>query len=321
MKSSTRSKYSSIFEKVMDRVPDSIKNEIKLKTVREYMPSNSFLVEDTKKFPVKDPGSNDYNPKLVFASYIKAISERDSHLEYQSIAESAIKIFKEIDGHKKINFKIDESFAENDRNILNAIYLLEGKYDKIDHSNDEFDEELPTNKDDLDSDLNHCICTSCGYEDILDIEDESLCEEKICPKCQQKTMIHAEILESESLQIKLHRAKNIEDKMKLVVETTLKENVQSCGSYICDKCKIVIKDFINEQIESTCPSCGNKTHEIDKNHKSFIESNCYCPKCLTLTTWNILETECPICQSNMVKILFPNIKKQNEKNYSIPIES
>jgi len=320
MKNSTSSKYSVIFEKIMDKIPTSIKNEIKLKSIRECMAADAFLIEDTKKFPVKNPGSNDYNPKLVYAAYIKAMSEKDSHLEYQAIAESAAEIFKRIDGHKKINFKINESFAENNKNILNAIYLLEGKYDKIDYSDDDSDDD-PSNNNDLDSDLNYCICTSCGYEDTLDIEDDNLCEEKICPKCQQKTMIHSEIFESDSLQVKLSKSKSIESKMKLVVETTLKENIQSCGSYMCSKCKIIIKDFINEQLESICPSCGNKMNTVDKDNKLFTESNCYCPKCLTIKNWNLLESECPVCQSNMVQIIQPTINLQSKENYSIPTES
>lgn len=325
MKSSIRSKYTSIFEKVMDSIPNSVKNEIKLKAVREYMPSSSFLIESSKKFPVKNPGSNDYNPKLVFASYIKAISERDSHLEYQEIAESAVKIFKEIDGHKKINFKIDESFAENNRDILNAIYLLEGKYDKIDHSDNEFEEELPTNKDDMDTNLNHCICSSCGYEDILDIDDEALCEEKTCPKCQKKTMIHAEVLESENLQVKLHNTPDLKDKMTLVVESTLTEAIEPCGCHICEKCKIIIKDYVNEQIESTCPSCGEKTNIANKNHKLFTESNSYCPKCLTIKEWSIREEDCPICNSTMVKNKISPPKITNDEtmkiNRPIPTEN
>jgi len=316
MKNSTKLKYDIIFEKIMERIPNSIKSEIKLKAVRQYMSESSFLLEAEKKFPVKSPGDVEYNPKLVYAAYIKAISEKDSHPEYIQIAESAVKIFKEINGHIKINFKIDESFAENDRDILNSIYLLEGKYDKIDHSENEFEEELPTDTKDMVDGLNHCVCSECGYEDILDMDDDALCEEKICPKCQKKSMIHAEIFESENLQTKLHNTHDIKDKMKLVVESTLKENIQSSGYHICKKCKIIIKDFINEQNDWSCPACGEKTNNVDKKHKLFSESNMYCPKCLTIKEFGILEEECPVCSSSMVK---NKIKPYKSNNDAIPI--
>jgi Zn ribbon nucleic-acid-binding protein len=299
MKTSTSLKYDLIFERVMDIIPESIKKGIKLKAIRDNMPKSSFLIESDRKFPVKNPGDINYNPKLVYAAYLKASRGIDAHPEYQEVLESAIRIFKEINGPKKINFRLDECFAKNDRDILNAIYLLEGKFDKIKTEKNEFDEELPVSKDDMTDEINGCICPNCSYEDTLDIEDEGLCEEKTCPKCNQK-MIHSGIVEN--IQIKLHEATDIKDKFKIVLEHTLNvedENIDP-NYCICKKCDIIIKKLISEQNNGFCPECGDKTSLVNKNYKLFTESHAYCPNCLTITEYSIMEQDCPVCRSIMV---------------------
>jgi hypothetical protein len=314
MKSATTLKYDLIFEKIMDTIPNSIKKDIKLKSVRENMPKTSFLIESTKKFPVKNPGDVDYNAKLVYAAFIKASQGLDAHPEYQTVIESASQIFKKINGPKKINFRIDECYANKDKDILNAIYLLEGKFDKIDNTKNEFDEELPVEDDKS----NECICSECGYEDILDIDDVGLCEEKECPKCGHHGMIHSEVLESDNIQVQLHMTQDIKDKFKIVLEQSLIINEDELSNYYsCDKCEIIIKNLINEQNNGVCPECGIKTYPVNKNHKLLTESNTYCPKCLTIIGYSIMEQDCPVCRTIMVGEKKNIIKAST---HSIPID-
>jgi len=310
MKNTTKSKYEIIFEKIMDRIPNSIKHDIKLKSTRDLMPKTSFLIEEDKKFPIKNPGDTQYNPKLVYAAYIKSKLGINSHPEYEQISESALKLFKSINGHQKVNFKIDEKFAENDKDILNAIKILEGKYEEIDEDNDIDDKHIPVDE------FDHCICSECGYDDVLDIDDEGLCEEKTCPKCGQKSMLHSMNLES-NLQYKLHNTKDFKNKMKILVENTLENEINPSGYSFCKECNLAFKDYIIEQNNNVCPECGTNPKIINKHEFIFNESHSYCPKCLTIGPFSILENECPICQSIMINTKKINTKK-DESN--IPIE-
>jgi len=312
-------KYNILFEKTLSMIPKEVIKNIQLKEVKKSMDSKSFLLEDKKVFPIKRPNNENYDPHLLYASYIKLCIENiinpSKKLEYAKSKAAKIILENKI----KINLNIDEKFAENDPRLLKAIYLAENEEEKLNDIDDEIKDKVDKvdDVDDISEDIETCICPKCGYEEELSIEDDGLCEDKTCPVCGAKMANKMDIENENEFKIKLKNTDNLKDKMKIVVENDLKTFAnKKSDRYICESCKLVINEYVNKKNNNLCPLCGESTHPITENEIfTLFENTIYnhCPKCSTMKTYSLKESECPVCSSLMVAYNTKVIKNKGIK--------
>jgi hypothetical protein len=288
--------YEVLYEKVMNKLPADVKNKINRKSIRDKMTNDSFLIPGDKKFPIKRPGSKEYDCKLIYAAYLRAKQWSKKKPQYTKVAAMAKTLFNKNKCSNKIHLNIKEDFIMNDIELKSSISLLEG-------------EENSSNKEEV-KELNKCICPKCGMMSPLDIDD-AICEEKECPACKEK--MTDSTFESEFISNKLQEQENIESKMKFLVDHEMGKNKGEPGNqFICSKCKTILDFYVKENEEGFCPKCGNTLRILEENELIINEEKRNtCPKCKTSTIYNIRESDCPVCQSNMV--VFGKLKVKENK--------
>jgi len=284
-------KYDILYEKIMNKLPADVRNKINRKSVRNEMSNDSFLIPGEKKFPIKKPGSKEYDCKLIYAAYIRAKQWSKKKPQYAKVATMAKNLFNKNKCTNKLHLNIKEDVMINDEKQT----ILEDD----NSSNDEVKE------------LNKCICPKCGMMSPLDIDD-TICEEKECPTCKEK--MTDSIFENEFISNKLQEQENIEDKMKFLVDYEMGKNKGKPGDqFICSKCKTILDFYVKENEEGFCPKCGNTLRILEESELIINEEKRNtCPKCKTSTIYNIRENDCPVCQSNM--IVFGKLKVKENKS-------
>ena len=297
--------FDLIYEKAMNKVPDSVQKQLSRMDVRRNMPDDAFLLPSEKKFPIKRPGSKNVDLALVYAAYVRAKQWAKKKPEYEKVAAQAKDIFIREKGPSKLNIKL-EAYDPEDSDLKQVTSLLNHK-DKLDS----------TPKDDSD-DPEHCICIDCDYECGLGIDDNT-CEEKSCPKCGGKMIDsvfskegqkEAKEEEEKSVSESLKSLPTMTEKMRYLMENSKKKKKKS-GRKICNECNIVVTEEASIHQKDICPGCGKGFEEFTESCANIErEKHFSCPKCQTVKPYTkINEDECPVCDSLMTVFAVPEVKK------------
>lgn len=288
-----------LYEKILNTIPNDVQKELSRKSVRKSMPEDAFLLPSERKFPIKRPGSDKIDIKLVYAAYVRAKQWSAKNPEYEKVALEAKRIFIKHNGSEILKLKL-EGVDFSDSKIRSITQIL-GVRPNI-------------TPDDPSIDLDMCICPNCDYQCELGIDD-TICEEKECPKCGEFLMpsVFNNSNQNEFKDDEQNSINRISENSKTYSTMTNKmrtimEKNSKINRMICSNCNIVVQENVGKH-NPICPNCGQNfeviTESIDDMVKHFT-----CPNCKTMKPYTKVNDDiCPICESLMVVFAMPIIKK------------
>lgn len=130
-----------IFENLKTMIPESIKDLIKSRKVRQEMldkyGAKAFLDSKNLKFPVVNPKTGKYDCRLIYAAYIRAsmFEKRGGTRQapksyYSNIRDKAIKLYESEKCQAKLKVEIHETGEEID--LMTYVDLFEQDFLKDD---------------------------------------------------------------------------------------------------------------------------------------------------------------------------------------------
>lgn len=292
-----------LYEMVMNTIPPKIQKELSKKSVRATMPSDAFLLPSEKKFPIKRPGDDKIDVRLVYAAYVRAKQWSEKKPQYEKVAGEAKQIFLQNNGPNILKIKLEGVDLSDTE--MRQINQLMGKRPDITPKDQSNDPEI-------------CICPECDYEGRIGIDD-TICEKKKCPKCGAQMIssifsksTQKELDDEEKAKVKdksvsesLKSLPTMQEKMRFLMEHKSKTHQR-----VCDNCNIIVTEQVSDD-NPVCPNCGQNFKEITESISGLENTKHFsCPKCKTIKPYTrINEDICPICESLMVVFAAPNIKK------------
>ncbi len=195
------------------------------------------------------------------------------------------------------------------------------------------DSEIKISQDEINKNLESCICQNCGFEDYLGI-DEVSCDQKICSKCGQKMSLELNE-QNMNLMDQLKSADSVDAKFKILLENINKPTKQTAPHVIsesadsvnpdinyktkfyCKRCSTVISEAVY-MAESICPGCGDDFIILENINEFDSQRRFICPECNSSFKYSkINEDACQFCNSLMTVFDTPIIKQSKT---AIPME-